>query len=131
MSGIDLPIVPPKTAPADWTVGRVMQYMLEEDISTLLIVDGTGKMLGLVSESALLAAAFDAPLRADPISLHMQRKFASVRRGTPVAEVVETFLLHRVRHLPVVDQNQQPVGIISRRELLRRLFQRSDAGIAG
>lgn len=113
---------PPIVAAPDWTVGRVLDLMLERDVSTLLIVDQQGRMVGLVSESSLLAPAFDPQLRAHPISLHMQRQFASVDIRETTEGLIETFLLHRVRHLPVME-NGRPAGVISRRDVLRNLMQ--------
>jgi predicted transcriptional regulator len=113
----------PVTAAPDWTVGKVIGLMIERDVSTLLIVDQQGRMVGLVSESSLLAPAFDPQLRAHPISLHMQRQFASVDIRETTEGLIETFLLHRVRHLPVME-NGRPVGVISRRDVLRSLMQR-------
>ena len=111
------------TAAPDWTVGKVIDVMLERDVSTLLIVDLQGRMVGIVSESSLLAPAFDPQLRAHPISLHMQRQVASVDLRETIEGLLETFLLHRVRHLPVME-NGQPVGVISRRDVLRSLMSR-------
>jgi tRNA nucleotidyltransferase (CCA-adding enzyme) len=114
---------PPVTAAPDWTVGKVIDLMLDRDVSTLLIVDAQGRMVGLVSESSLLAPAFDPQLRAHPISLHMQRQFASVDVRETIEGLLETFLLHRVRHLPVMEDGR-PVGVISRRDVLRSLMAR-------
>lgn len=119
----ELMSAPPLTAAPDWTVGKVIDLMIERDVSTLLIVDQQGRMVGLVSESSLLAPAFDPQLRAHPISLHMQRQFASVDVRETMEGLIETFLLHRVRHLPVME-NGRPVGVISRRDVLRSLMRR-------
>lgn len=113
----------PITAAPDWTVGKVIDVMLDRDVSTLLIVDLQGRMVGIVSESSLLAPAFDPQLRAHPISLHMQRQVASVDVRETIEGLLESFLLHRVRHLPVME-NGQPIGVISRRDVLRSLMSR-------
>ncbi len=118
-------MLPAKSVSAEVSVGKAIEYMLQEDVSLLLVVDGGGRAVGLVSESTLLAAAFDPPLRSDPISLHMERKFASVLADQSLDHVIETFLLHRVRFLPVLDSQRHPVGVVSRRELLRELMGRS------
>lgn len=113
---------PPVTAYADWTVGKVLDLMLDQDVSTLLIMEPSGRMVGLVSESSLLAPAFDPQLRTHPICLHMQRQVASVDVRETIEGLIETFLLHRVRHLPVMEQGR-PIGIVSRRDVLRSLMQ--------
>jgi len=111
------------TAEPDWSVSRVIELMLEEDISSLLIVDQTERLVGLVTESALLVAAFDPQLSSDPISLHMERRFVSIHPDEPIFQVLEKFLLHRVRHFPVLE-NGRLLGIVTRRELMRAMLGR-------
>lgn len=113
---------PPVVAATDWSVGRVMELLLNEDVSTVLIVDERQRMVGLVTESPLLVAAFDPLVRHDPISLHMHRQFVSVDARATLSDAVEMILLHRVRHLPVLDRGV-PIGIVSRRDLLRHVMQ--------
>ncbi len=115
----------PVTADPDWTVGKITDVMLDEDVSTILIVDQHGRMIGLVTESALLAAAVDPPRQAEAISLYMERKFASVNSRASLDDVVQTFIDRRVRHLPVIEKGC-PVGIISRRRLLQELTGRQE-----
>ena len=106
------------TAQPDWSVNRIIELILDEDVSSVAIVDTNDRLVGIVTESALLVVAFDPQLGTDPISLHMQRKFISAHPNEPVGQVVEKFLLHRVRHLPVVENNKL-LGIITRRDLMR------------
>lgn len=122
MMGLEFCTLPAKTVTGDVTIAKAIETMLQEDVSLLLVADGRGKIIGVLSESTLLAAAFDPPLRADPISLHMERKFVSVKPDHSVEQLVETFLLHRVRYLPILDREGHARGIASRRELLRELI---------
>ena len=109
------------TVGPELSVSKGIETLLDEDVSSLLIVDGNERLVGLVTESVLLVAALDPQLRSDPISLHMERKFVSVGPDDPVGQVVEKFLLHRVRHFPVVKKHKL-VGVVTRRELMRALL---------
>lgn len=111
------------TAQPEWSVKRVLDLLLDEDIGSLPIVDSTGRLIGLVTESVLLATAFDPQLQSDPITLHMQRRFLAVGPEEPLGQIIEKFLLHRVRHFPVVG-NQRLLGIVTRRQLLRAVLGR-------
>ncbi len=111
------------TAKSDWSVNRVIELMLDEDVSSLLVVDDNDRLIGIVTESVLLVAAVDQQLRTDPISLHMERRFVSSSPTEPVNQTIEKFLLHRVRHFPVLD-NGKLVGILTRRQLMRGLMGR-------
>ena len=113
------------TARPDWSVRKVLDLLLEEDVSSLAVVDKKGRLIGLVSESVLLLAAFDLQLQSDPISLHLQRQFIEAGPDEPLGQLVEKFLLHRVRRFPVVE-NGQLLGIVTRRQLLRAAIGRKN-----
>ena len=114
------------TVQPDWSVGRVIELMLEEDVSSLIVADANDRLIGIVTESALLVAAVDQQLRTDPISLHMERHFVSSSPEEHVNQTIEKFLLHRVRHFPVVE-NGKLVGILTRRQLMRGLMGQKPA----
>jgi CBS domain-containing protein len=111
------------SARPEWSVIKVLDLLLDEDIGSLPIIDDNGRIVGLVTESELLVAAFDPQLQADPVSLHMQRRFIEANPEESVEQLAEKFLLHRVRHFPVVE-DQKFLGIINRRQLLRAILGR-------
>ena len=113
------------SARPEWSVIKVLDLLLEEDIGSLPIIDDNGRMVGLVTESVLLVAAFDPQLQTDPVSLHMQRRFIDASPDESVEHLAEKFLLHRVRHFPVVE-NKRFLGIVNRRELLRAILGRKN-----
>lgn len=113
------------SAQPEWSVIKVLDLLLDEDIGSLPIVDDNDRMVGFVSESELLVAAFDPQLQADPVSLHMQRRFIKANPDESVEQLAEKFLLHRVRHFPVVE-NQKFLGIVNRRQLLRAILGRKN-----
>ena len=111
------------TVRPDWSVRKVTELLLDEDVGSLPVVDETGRMIGLVTESVILLAAVDPQQSSDPISLHMERKFISISPDEPVGQITEKFLLHRVRHFPVTN-NRMLLGIVTRRDLMRAFLGR-------
>lgn len=103
------------------TVGDVMEKMLEEGLSTMLIVDDRSELVGSIEESLLMIAAFDEQWRNNPVSLHMDRKFVTIRPDEPVGQVVEKFMLHRCNEFPVLDHGKL-IGVLTRRQLLRSVL---------
>ncbi len=101
----------------DRTLREAVQVLLEHRISGLPVVDEQGHLLGIISEFALLAIAYDPPSRNMPVSDHMTRHIISVTPDTPITKMADTFILHRIRRLPVVE-NERLLGVVSRRELL-------------
>ncbi len=108
------------------SVNKAIERLLDSNVSSLLVVDKSGRMIGIVDESALLAATVDGQVRNDTVSLHMDRNFAHVRPSDPLANAIDISILHRVRQLPVLE-NGRLIGLISRRDVLRAIFGRENA----
>jgi CBS domain-containing protein len=105
------------------SVQKAVERLLDENVSSLMVVDEHHRMIGLINESALLAATLDGQIRHHPVSLHMDRKFISVRPSDTLETAIDASILHRVRHIPVLDGSRL-VGLITRRDLLRAAFGR-------
>lgn len=103
-------------------------------IGALPVVDGSGRLLGILSESDLLrkeeVKGGDAEPRgsARTAGEAMTRTVVTVAPGTAVAQAAR--LMHRssVRHLPVTDGGGRLIGIVARGDLLK-VFLRSDESI--
>ena len=107
------------------TVNDAMEKMLVEGLDNLLIVDDRNQLVGRIEESLLMVAAFDDQWRNNPVSLHMERNFITIRPDEPVSQVVEKFLLHRVSEFPVLSEGKL-IGVLTRRQLLRSVMGHSD-----
>jgi CBS domain-containing protein len=114
-------------------------------VSGFPVVDGEGKVTGVVSETDLLAlAAADPDPGAHPAPWHPHRKQVTIGEATAGAlmthpavtvgpdELVRTAarLMHslKLQRLPVVDHDGHLVGIISRSDVLS-VFRRTDEEI--
>ena len=100
------------------TVGEAIDVLTEHQISGLPVVDADEHILGVVTEYALLAIAYDANVVADPVCRHMTKDAISAECDDPVTKVADLFILHKIRRVLVVKENKL-VGLISRRDLLK------------
>ncbi|MFD9460328.1 CBS domain-containing protein [Streptomyces sp. NPDC060027] len=135
---------------------KVARLLAGHRISGLPVVDDDEKVIGVVSESDLLARQAETPDPAsDPYAA--KRRFRLVRptRGArrqaakarartagalmsvppvtvhaedTIAEAARTMAQNRVERLPVVDEEDRLVGIVTRRDLLQ-VFLRPDREI--
>lgn len=124
-------------------VREIAARMLERHISGIPVVDGGGRLLGVVSEGDLIRRPeieTDGPrkgwlrlflsdeARARDFVKHHGRKVSevmtrpaiSVATDTPLNEVVRLMERHRVKRLPVVEHGKL-VGLVTRADLLRAL----------
>jgi CBS domain-containing protein len=102
----------------DATLEQAIRLLIDHHISGAPVVDGDGKLVGIVSEYQLLEVTYDPTLRGRTVSDFMTKAPIAVPPSASLAEVVTLFVLHRIRRMPVVD-NGQLVGIIARRDVLR------------
>jgi YD repeat-containing protein len=104
------------------TLEEAVRILLENRISGLPVTDADGRLVGVISEFALLAISYDSASRTQSVREHMTQDVISVAPDTPLRQLADTFILHRIRRLPVTDQGRL-VGMVSRRELLRAALE--------
>jgi CBS domain-containing protein len=125
------------------TFREALKTMLKRETNTLLVVGEDGKLVGEVSVSDLMDAVIPEYLDGDTIAeqFNNEQTFKEAVRNAADKEV-ETFMMvetdpiriddtlmtvagtaiaQRRARIPVVDQNDRPVGIISRRGLKHML----------
>lgn len=126
---------------------RIAATMLSRGIGAVPVVDSMGHAVGLVSRTDLIAKEAAGADQGELWELLSRRGRATAARGeatsagrlmttdlvtvTPDTEVSRAAYLmerHAVTHLPVVDQRNVVVGIVSRSDLLRA-YLRDDAEI--
>ena len=125
---------------------QIIEALADAHVSALPVVDADGHVLGIVSESDLLAKVAGVgrgapPLSGDSTEPHPRRKadaetahdlmtapVVTTRPDTPVARAARVAALQHVRRLPVVDNTNTLVGIVTRSDLLR-VFLRDDEAI--
>lgn len=106
----------------DVTIGESIDILLERNISGLPIIDESGNLVGMITEFALLATAYDEEIKSEPVSRHMTRDVLSVATTSPIRAIADKFVVHRIRRVPVID-GEKLVGFISRRDVLRAIQQ--------
>jgi CBS domain-containing protein len=112
----------PVTCQQSDSANHAARLMWDHDIGALPVVDGDGRLCGMVTDRDLCMAAYTQgkPLAAIDVSTSMAREVISVGAHDDASRVAELMAQHRVRRLPVVDDERRPVGIISLHDLAGR-----------
>lgn len=104
------------------TVQEAIETLMRKKISGLPVVDEDGQLIGVITEFALLAMAYDVDVRQEKVSKHMTTEVITVAPSEPIRKVADLCIMHRVRRIPVVE-NGQIVGLISRRDVLKGIYE--------
>ena len=103
------------------TISDAIELMLVRCVRGLPVVDSDGFLVGMITEFALLAMAYDKRITDQSVAEHMTRNVISVEAGDPLSRVADQFIVQRVRRLPVL-KNGRLAGLVSRVDVLRALY---------
>ena len=93
--------------------------MWEKNIGSVIVVDGSGTMVGIVTERDMLFAITKGLTgKAVPVSSITSKTELKATPTQSIATAVEMMRKGGVRHLPVVDKAGRPLGMISMRDAL-------------
>jgi CBS domain-containing protein len=108
------------SAPPETTVRSVCNIMREHEIGAVPIVDVLGRVLGLVTDRDVVVRAVAARRDIDRVQAGdiMSVGIECARLDTPVTGLAEKMARYRVRRIPVVDDEEKLVGIVSRDDLV-------------
>jgi CBS domain-containing protein len=124
---------------------EMVVQMRKSRVSALPVIDGEGRVIGVVSEADMLNKQADldtAPGTLSSLLRFTEREKAAgvtaaelmttppvtIGPGAPVAEAARLMRDRRVKRLPVINDTGLLIGIISRADVLR-VFARPDADI--
>lgn len=102
-------------------IQEAIETLLSERISGLPVLDDRGRLVGIVTEFALLAVAYDDRVLSDTVAQHMTTDLLTVDADDPVRKVADLCVVHRVRRVPVLDHGKL-VGLIARSDVLRAVY---------
>jgi CBS domain-containing protein len=98
---------------------QVAKMMVQYDCGEIPILDVTDRPIGVVTDRDIvcrLVAEGKNPM-AYPAEVCMSESVVTVRADAPIHEVVATMKHHQVRRVPVVDDRECCIGIISQSDV--------------
>ena len=110
---------PPVVVTEDTTIDQAASTMWEKGIGSVIVVDKDGKMAGIVTASDIIFAVTKSLIgREVPVSGIMSKTSIMAIPNESVLTAVERMMKENVRHLPVIEKNGTPVGIISTKDTM-------------
>lgn len=115
----DLMSSPAITMDEDATIDDVSKTMWDKGVGSVLIVNKDKKLVGILTERDILYAASHLLLGRDVKAKSlMSKNLVTASPDDEIVSVVEKMKDFNIRHIPVVDPDGTPLGVISSRDLL-------------
>ena len=104
------------------TIREAARIMVENDIGSLVVTDDSGRLIGVITKTDILRKVVARGL--DPENVMISEVMTGnpnyVFTDTPLEEVAEIMGSKGIGHVPVLDtRNNKPIGMISKRDILR------------
>ena len=110
------------TATPSMTVEEAINILYEKHIGSVVLVDDDKKCVGIFTErDAIRLVAKNIELD-QPLGNVMTKNVITIQENSSINEVRKIVLTHKIRHLPVVNQEDRIVGLLSVRAILDQFF---------
>ncbi|MCH8964131.1 MAG: CBS domain-containing protein [Planctomycetes bacterium] len=117
------PKAPLVTSPTA-TVRETIRLLQENQAGCVIICDGQNKAIGIFTERDVLRRVIGKRVDLDsPITDVMTTDLASVRESDKIARAIHLLHERGLRHLPVLDDEGVPIGLITVRRVMEYLVE--------
>ena len=118
----ELMSAPAVTCGMDDNLSCAAQLMWDHDCGALPVVGGDGRIIGVVTDRDVCMAAWTQgrSLHAIPVATAMSKQVFSCRAGETIDAVRRIMREKRIRRIPIVDEADRPVGVLSMNDLARQ-----------
>ena len=110
------------TASPSKTVKEIIETLYKKHIGCVISTDENKKCIGIFTErDAIRLVAEDVDLD-QPLGNVMTKNVITIQEDSSINEIRKTIQIHSIRTLPVVNQENKLVGLLSVRSLLDQFF---------
>jgi predicted transcriptional regulator len=102
------------------SIHDAIEILLLQEFSGLPVTDKAGQLVGILTEFALLATAYDPQIKNQPVAMHMTTELITASSEDTISEVADLCIVHRIRRVPVLEEGRL-VGLIARRDVLKAI----------
>ena len=113
----------PITAGEHSSLARTIRQMNRHNIGCVLVTDEEDKLVGIFTEWDVLmrVSGIVDDLAQQTLADYMTPEPQALKADLPIAHALNLMSVHGFRHLPLVDDNGRPTGIISFRDVVKYL----------
>jgi CBS domain-containing protein len=107
-----------RTVGPDTLVEDAARLMLEEGIGSVLVVDDSNGVDGILTTTDFVSiVANSQPKAQTTVTRYMSTDVVTTTAGTPIRAVADTMIDAGIHHVPVVDDEEGVIGIVTTTDL--------------
>jgi len=105
------------TVRAESPIREVLQLLMAHRISGLPVVDGAGRLAGVITEKDVMRLLAMERGSVSTVAELMTRQVRAFQHDAPLEEVCDCLMANHFRRVPILD-GERLVGLISRADLM-------------
>lgn len=110
------------TARPNMTVKEIIKTLYEKHIGCVVSIDKDKKCIGIFTERDAIRLVAENIDLDQPIGNLMTKNVITIQEDSSINEVRKIIQTHSIRHLPVVNQENKLIGLLSVRALMDQFF---------
>ena len=99
------------------TIKEVIETLNNTSSKILLVTEGDGFLIGVITDGDIRRGLLAGLTLTDKIARIIQKNPITLSETDKPAFVIETMLLHKIQHIPILDNQSRVVGVYSWNEL--------------
>lgn len=121
---------PVETVDADTSLQEAATVMIENKIGSVVVVDGDDRLAGILTATDFVALASEGGAEeGTTVADRMSTEVVTTTANESIRNVADTMLERGFHHVPVVDEDEAVVGIITTTDLTAYLSNIRPAGL--
>jgi CBS domain-containing protein len=109
---------PVETVTPETRLDEAAAQLLEHNIGSVVVVDAAGHLEGILTATDFVRLAADDAVASDArVEEYMSTDVVTATANDPITSVADTMIDNRFHHVPVVDETEGVVGIITTTDL--------------
>ena len=102
----------------DTLVEEAAETLLEKQIGSLVIVDEENQLQGILTSTDFVRIVRDSEPKAETtVGEHMTEQVVTVTAQDSIREAADKLITYDIHHLPVVDETEGVIGMLSTTDL--------------